>query len=110
MFFRWHKLYVLYVLFRIRVPTGSSTTAFVLETGSVAAEVFQVPNQPIQFRVLSHLELSDIYKIRMFVYFFLCKKADPLKKIDLKMQLSDGCGKHLLKQMVVIHLFFPVCL
>jgi hypothetical protein len=61
------------------VPTRSSTTAFVLATGSVAVEVLQVPNQPIQFTVRSLLKQLNIYRIRMFLCFFCIKKADPLK-------------------------------
>jgi len=34
------------------MPTGSSTTALALESGSVAVEVQQIPNQPITFAVL----------------------------------------------------------
>jgi hypothetical protein len=31
------------------VPTGSDSTAFAVDTGSVAVDISQIPNQPIQF-------------------------------------------------------------
>jgi hypothetical protein len=44
------------ILFPIRVPTGSSTTALAEQSGTVAVEIQQVPNQPIQFNVLLNLK------------------------------------------------------
>lgn len=45
------------MLFRFRIPAGSGTTPFAVETGSVAVELTQVPNQPIIFTVLFHLHI-----------------------------------------------------
>jgi hypothetical protein len=53
------------------VPTGSGTTGLALQTGSVAVELQQIPNQPIIFPVLFHLKLFDIYKIVIFVYLYI---------------------------------------
>jgi hypothetical protein len=53
------------------VPTGSGTTGLAVQTGSVAVELTQIPNQPITFLVLFHLKLFDIYKIVIYVYFYI---------------------------------------
>lgn len=42
------------------MPTNSSTTAIAVQSGTVAVEIQQVPNQPIQFMVLFHLHFSGI--------------------------------------------------
>jgi len=45
------QAYENHILFSIRVPKGSSTTADALAIGSVAVELKQIPNQPIIFSV-----------------------------------------------------------
>ena len=48
---QWYSIFY----FSIRVPTGSSTTALAEQSGTIAVEIQQIPNQPIQFYVLLHL-------------------------------------------------------
>jgi hypothetical protein len=54
-------------IFRISVPTGSSTTAIALKSGSVAVELRQIPNQPIQFKVfISYKSIQYLSRIIFF--------------------------------------------
>jgi hypothetical protein len=45
------------------VPKGSGTTGLAVESGTVAVELQQIPNQPIIFKVLFYSKFS-IFRIK----------------------------------------------
>jgi hypothetical protein len=59
------------------VPTESDATAFAVDTGSVAVDLAQIPNQPIQFWVLTNMKKFRILYFIVYLIFFYVNRQIP---------------------------------